>query len=115
MKRKVSRRPVLARKRCPGKAGKRRTLRVPVPKVGDEVVVKWVDSGLFVYRDNEPSEDLKLKELTTHGIVTHRNENRIVVASEYSDCPHDIETQQRNVIWNGSILGCVIRGRAKKR
>ena len=114
MKRKTERPPARARRPL-GKAGKRRTLRVVVPKVGDEVVVKWVDSGLFVYRDDEPSEDLKLKELTTHGIVTHRNESRIVVASEYSDCPHDIETQQRNVIWNGSILECVIRGKAKKR
>jgi len=104
-----------ARKRRPGnKAGKRRTLRVAVPRVGDLVAIRWVDSGLFVYREGNPHRDLDLKKIVTYGLVVYRDKYKTILASEHADNMDDIEGQQRNVIWTKSIIDVNVLRRAAK-
>ena len=115
MKRKINRRPARTRRR-PGKTGKRRTLKVTMPKVGDVIAVTWVDSGLATHRDDTPHKDLKLAVITTYGIVLYADTEKVVVAAEYErDDPKDLGTMMRNVVWTRSITGIdTLRKAAKK-
>jgi len=116
VKRKVSRRPVVPGKRRPGKAGKRKTLRVVVPKVGDVVAITWVDSGLGTHRDSTPHKDLDLAVITTYGMVMFADAKKVVIAAEYErDDPGDIGTMMRNVVWTKSITGVDILRRAGRK
>ena len=92
---------------------KTRKVKVAVPGVGDEVIIRWVDSGFMVFRDGAENKDLHLKELTVHGVVVYRDEHKTVVASEYPDCLSDTENMLRNVVLNKAIIKCDVKGKLK--
>ena len=107
MKKRANRRTLPTRQPL-GKKGKRRTLKVVVPKVGDCVAIRWVDSGFFAYRIEDMHESLELDMIITYGVVVHRDEHKTVLASEHGDNMDDGAIQLRNTIWNKAIFGCVI-------
>lgn len=85
-----------------------------VPKLGDLVAIRWVDSGFFAYRIEGAHESLELDMITTYGVMVYRDEDKTVLVSEHGDNMDEGEVQLRNVIWNKAITGCVILRKANK-
>ena len=80
-------------------------------KVGNVVVVKWIDSSTAVSRccDSAP-KDVKLVIFTLYGKVLYvsKKEEKVVIAKEHSDDLAASDEMDQQAVWIPSIKECVV-------
>ena len=114
-KRKASRRPAPARKKRIMRVRRRRAaqvkVKVRVPKVGDVVALRWVDSSTAVSRCPETRpKDMKLVTFTLYGKVLHVDKGReqVVIGKEHSDDLDANDEIDQQIVWIPSIERCAV-------